>query len=130
MPIDSSTLAQFTGTEKWTRWSALFPKMVLTEGAKYVAENAGAAGAYWLMDAIASYQPELQKKDALRNAQFWELTVRPDKSAVLECLEDVGIPPAITQNIDYTDFDLPKIRLYCMPADGNGIYTILLPSEY
>ncbi len=130
MALTESELSQFTGTETWHRWSALFPRMVLTDGAQYVAKNGGVDGAYWLMDAIASYQPELQKIPALRDAQFWNLVVRPDKSAVLECLEDANIPPAVTQEIEHTDFDLPKIRLYCMPLDGSGTYTILLPSEY
>jgi hypothetical protein len=57
MSINVSDLAGFTGTTKWHRWSPLFPKMVMTDGALYVAENAGKHGAFWLMDAIASYQP-------------------------------------------------------------------------
>jgi len=130
MPLKASDLTRFTGTDTWRSWSPLFPKMLLTEGAQYVAEHAGAHGAYWLMDAIASYQPELQKNVRLRDAQFWTLTVNPDKTATLICQEDEGVEPVVTQNIDYTDFDLPEIRLYCMPV-GDGVrYTILLPSEY
>jgi len=130
MGLKTQELSQFTGTESWHRWSALFPKMLLTDGAQYVAEKGGDSGAYWLMDAIASYQPELMKNPRLRDAQFWKLSVQPDKSAVLECVEDVGCEPAVTQQIDHTDFDLNELKLYCMPV-GDGIhYTILLPSEY
>lgn len=130
MPIDQTQLAHFTGTGTWHRFSPLFPKLLLTDGAKYVAENGGAAGAYWLMDAIGSYQPELSKKPRLRDAQFWTLRVNPDKSATLTCVEDSDMPPEVEQHIDYTDFDMPECRLYCMPA-GDGMHqTILLPSEY
>lgn len=130
MSLDAHTLAGFTGTETWHRWSQLFPRMLLTDGARYVAEHGGEHGAYWLMDAIASRQSELQKHPRLRDAQFWVLTVHADKSATLVCVEDSDCPPVVHQNIDYTDFDLDELRLYCMPA-GDGIhYTILLPSEY
>lgn len=130
MSITAHELHQFTGTESWHRWSPLFPKMLLTDGARFVAEKGGAHGAYWLMDAIASHQPELQKNPRLRDAQFWKLSVKPDKSAVLECTEDSDCPPAVTQEIDYTDFDLSELKLYCMPVGDGMHYTILLPSEY
>lgn len=130
MPIDPAQLAQFTGTSGWHRFSQLFPRLLLTDGAKYIAENAGSAGAYWLMDAIGSYQPQLLKKQPFRNAQFWKLEVRPDKTARLTCVKDSDMPPEVEQFIEYTDFDMPECRLYCMPVDANGNYTVLLPSEY
>ena len=130
MGLKTQELSQFTGTESWHKWSPLFPQMLLTDGARYVAERGGENGAYWLMDAIASHQPELQKNPRLKDAQFWKLLVHSDKSAELTCVEDEGIPPVVTQEIDYTDFDLEALSLYCMPV-GDGIhYTILLPSEY
>ena len=130
MPIKETELAQFTGTDTWRSWSPLFPNMLLTAGAQYVAENGGTSGAYWLMDAIASYQPSLQKNPRLREAQFWKLQVHADKTATLICQEDSDIEPVVTQQIEFTDFDLPEIRLYCMPV-GDGVrHTILLPSEY
>ena len=53
------------------RWSPLFRQMVLTDGAKFVADNGGAHGAYWLMDAIASHQPKALRNEMLRDIQFW-----------------------------------------------------------
>ena len=44
-------LNQFIGTEKYTRWSAL-SNSVLTDGALYVADT---AGAYWLFDSIQAH---------------------------------------------------------------------------
>ena len=68
MPLKDkqSQLAQFSGTDGYIRWSPLFPRMVLTDGAKFVADNGGTSGAYWLMDAIASHQPKALKDERLR----------------------------------------------------------------
>jgi hypothetical protein len=123
-------LDHFTGTEAYHRWSLLFPRMVLTDGAKFVADNGGTNGAYWLVDAIASYQPRLCKHrdDRLREIQFWTLKVTDD-SAVLTCRADSDVPPVVTQRIEYTDFDLPEIDLWALPI-GDGRWVIMLPSEH
>lgn len=71
-------LGYFTGTEKWTRYPALCPHIVLlTDGALYVAEKGGEDGntAYWLIDAIASYQGEAVLKR--HEFQVWKLEVHP-----------------------------------------------------
>lgn len=130
MSLDKGALSGFTGTETWHRWSVLFPRMLMTDGAKYVADHGGDAGAYWLMDAIASHQTALQKNPRFKDAQFWKLDVNKDKSARLTCVEDSGMPPAIEQEITYTDFDMDTLSLYCMPVGDGMNYTILLPSEY
>ena len=134
MPLKDkqSDLAQFTGTESYHRWSPLFPRMVLTDGAKFVADNGGTHGAYWLADAIASHQPRALRDERLRDMQFWKLKVTEKngrKSAVLTCRADSGERPAITQRIEYTDFDLPEIDLWVGPVDERS-YCLLLPSEY
>jgi hypothetical protein len=120
-------LDQFCGTTEYYRWSSLFPRAVLTDGTHYVAEK---AGAYWLMDAIASHQPAIKRHpDArLRDIQFWRLRVSEDKSAVLTCVADDGCKPAVEQAIEFTDFPLPEIRLY-VTLDEEQI-VIMLPSEY
>jgi len=130
MALKKEELRQFSGTETWRSWSPLFPKMLLTDGAKYVADHGGESGAYWLMDAIASYQPQLQKDPQLEAAQFWKLQVRPDRTATLLCRADSNVEPAVKQEIEFTDFDLPEIELYCMPVGDGKHHTILLPSEY
>jgi len=130
MPINVTDLSGFTGTEAWHRWSPLFPKMTLTDGALYVAENGGKHGAFWLMDAIASYQPTLNSKPNLQDFQLWTLEVFPDKTARLVCQADSNLPPEVEQIIEYTDFDLSTFSVYCMPVDGAQTRTILLKSEY
>src|SRR5882757_828930 len=51
-PFTLHELAQFTGTEHWYR-HALNRNVLFTDGAKYVADQ---AGAYWLLDEIALIQ--------------------------------------------------------------------------
>src|SRR3954470_10215609 len=99
--LNPHELSNFTGTEHYTRWNPLFRHMLLTDGARYVAENGGQHGAYWVMDAIASHQVDLQRHPdgRLRDMQFWTLKVQDDKSAVLTCVADAGEKPAVEQHI-------------------------------
>lgn len=125
--ILQNVLDQFWCTENYHRWSSLFPRMFLSDGADYVAQNGGKQGAFWLMDAIASYQPKLLKNQRLREFQVWTLAVAEDKSAVLTCVADSGEKPVVTQKFDYTDFDF-TIKLWVEPCQGGWL--ILLPSEH
>jgi len=121
-----ANLNQFTGTEQYHRFSGLFHKHLLTDGAKYLAEK---AGAYWLMDAIASHHGSCMKDKSgmLQEMQFWMLTVKGNK-ATLICERDTD-NVAITQKIPFTDFPLESIKLYCAPCDDTN-FVIMLPSEY
>ena len=118
----SQDLRQFTDTTQWHRWSNFFRDLSCTDGVKYLAET---AQAYWLLDAIGSYQigSVIKGSERLQEFQVWMLYVDGSK-ARLECLEDSGVPPVIIQEIPLTDFPLKEIKLYC----ANKI--ILLPSEY
>ena len=51
--LNKADLAQFTGSENWYR-HAINRAVLFTDGAKYVADQ---AGAYWLLDEIAIIQP-------------------------------------------------------------------------
>ena len=99
----------------------------LTEGVKYLAQQ---AQCYWLLDAIGSYQGELAKHhdERLQCLQFWRLKVNADQSAVLTCVADSGEPPAVTQEIAWTDFPLPEIDIWVGVEEKTKI--ALLPSEY
>jgi len=132
MGINVTDLRHFTGTTSWHRWSQLFPQILLTDGAKYVADRGGKHGAYWLMDAIASYQSseEIRKSEDLQKFQLWTLEVAADKTAKLTCRANSDLPAAIEQLIEYTDFDLSEFSLYCMPTGDGQTKTILLQSEY
>jgi hypothetical protein len=109
-------LALFTGTTRYYRhWLGIH----YTDGIHYLAER---AGAYWLIDAIASWQPTVRAVE--EEFQLWELTVDENNRASLTARSDTGTPAIIEQKIDYTDFPLKSLTLYL----ENGV--LLLPSEH
>jgi hypothetical protein len=122
--LDEADLRQFTGSEQWYR-HGLVPKVMFTDGAKHVADE---GGAYWLLDEIALAQ-KFDKKVAAEEFQVWTL-LRDDAAlgktgngATLTC-DDGNDNVVSRKHIEFTDFPLPQIKLYCT---GN---TIMLPSEY
>jgi hypothetical protein len=110
-------LAHFTGTEQIWR-HGLVRHIVYTDGVQHVAE---AGDAYWLVDKVACAQLEAHVR--CQEFQLWTLTVKADLSADLVCTDGNGNTIA-TEQISYTDFPLPELKLY---VTNN---TILLPSEY
>jgi hypothetical protein len=115
-----NNLAQFTGTENYHRHLGI----QYTDGVQFLAQN---ADCYWLLDAIASYQPGLCQNPRLVDFQFWALKVSDHSgfsSAVLTCTDGDSEVPVITQQIQSTDFPLPSIKLYV----ERGV--LLLPSEH
>ncbi len=117
MTLSEADLRQFTGSEQWYR-HGLVPKITFTHGAKYVAD---AGGAYWLLDEIALAQ-KFDKKVAAEEFQVWTLQVT-ENTATLTC-DDGNDNVVYSKHIQFTDFPLAQIRLYCTNN------TILLPSEY
>ena len=114
---DLSRLCLFTGTVHYHR---LNRKCLLTDGAKYLAEG---AGAFWLMDAAASYLLELGTDD-----WFVQVVLKVTGSSAVLTLEDGNGKVRARQEIPYTDFPIPHYTLY---ACWNGEHWVLmLPSEY
>lgn len=111
-------LRQFTGTEQWYR-HGLNRNVLFTDGAKYVADQ---AGAYWLLDEIALTQL-FETSVSSEGFQLWKLVVKPDHTATLTC-EDGNGHAVYSKEIEFTDFPLPEISFYYTDK------TILLPSEY
>ena len=125
-----SELPHFTGSEEYH--TIVYPwlrdqPLLLTDGAKYLADQAGVIGgsAYWLIDIIASYQRE--KKIADQEFQVWKLVVTGTQGKVT--CDDGNNHILVTQDIPFVDFALDEISLYASRADGMGII-VLLPSEY
>ena len=110
--ITEIDLAQFTGTTQYFRhWTK---RIVYTDGVQFLAEQ---AGAYWLIDLIASYQPVKVER------QYWTLKADDVNYCAICKNGDGGI--LVEQKIEYSDF--PR-RL--MPFDlylQNGV--LYLPSE-
>lgn len=112
-----SALTRYVGTTQyfphWTRF------LLYTDGVKFLAET---ARAYWLIDAIALFQPRAMKDGALREFQLWELFVRNSRG-MLVCSRDTE-DQAFRYPVAYTDFPLDYVRLY---VEGG---VLLLPSEH
>ena len=126
-------LAGFCGTENWHRH---FLGLYFTDGVKFLADN---AGAYWLIDLVASYIPKCRKDAMLRDIQFWRLQVHNPPlvkkgvqyMATAYCARDTG-NTAFSQDIPFTDFPLPEIKLYCELGSVDGehpCYVLMLVGE-
>lgn len=133
-------LAGFSGTEHWYRHGGFWrQEILLTDGVMYLAQNGGRHGgtAFWLVDAVASYQGE--KVLTRHSFQVWKLTVTESddgsRSARLVCTNGNNEKPIVEQEIEYTDFLLDEVQMYTSvePVDETGRkkrVIILLPSEY
>ena len=115
--IDTSRLAQFTGTQGYYRISR---RHLLTDGTTDLAEN---AECFWMMDAIASHLMEIGTAD-------WFVVVKTtvNDARALMVYEDGNGHEHARQEIPYTDFPFAEITLYAC-WDGEH-WVIMLPSEY
>jgi len=106
-------LRHFTGTEQYYK---NFTGTRYTDGVKHLADR---CGAYWLIDLISSYQPEIKNMEF----QLWTIEVYEDNTARVTCQEDTDGDEVVEQVIEYTDFPF-DYELWCV----NGV--IILKSEY
>lgn len=123
-------LAQFTGdVERFKH--ALNRRLLFTPGVRHLAER---ARCFWLIDAVATwigsreFAAAAQRDLRIGGIHFWHLVVATDGSARLTAVADSGEEPFIRQAIEFTDFLLTEIHLYCA-FDGEH-WTLMLPSEY
>ena len=108
-------LEQFTGSEQlYQHWLGI----KYTDGIKYLADT---AGAYWLIDYIASAQ--VVKSVRQEPFQVWKLTVASDSSSDISA-DDGNGNIVFRKKIEYTDFPMKSVKLYL--CDN----VLLLPSEY
>ena len=114
-------LSHFTGTEKFTRWSPLTDD-VLTDGAMYLAEE---AGAYWLFDMISSLIPTLTNSSLIVST----LTVDTDTGQAQLTMTDGNENVLHEKTISFTDFPLDSIVIWSA-QNGIGGHSHMLPSEY
>ena len=110
-------LAQANGTDNYHKFSPFPGYPIATDGVIAIAE---AAGCYWLLDVVGSYQSDKRLDPSF---QVWNLSVNIETNEwKLEGFNDTEL--IITQKGEYTDFPLEKFTLWV----SNGV--ILLPSEY
>ena len=115
----SANLAQFIGSESYHR---THPRLLATDGARYLAEH---AGAFWLLDLIWSVLPKINDDFAVL-----ELTRKEGTSEATAHLHD-GREPRTTfhrQHIPYSDFPLEHVKLYMQ--DAGGEWVVMLTGEY
>lgn len=111
------------GLRQFCNGSATFtpvhPGMRVTEGVLWLCDQ---AQCYWLLDCIYSYQTLRQV--VCEPFQVIDVTVELETKAVCIDVGDGNENIVFTQEIPYTTFPLPRLRLY---------YTnevVLLPTEY
>src|SRR5688500_12686017 len=111
-------LRYFTGTENYYVHGIGALKILLTDGCKYVAEE---AQTYWLFDIILTYQMQTN----IRNEPFqhWELKKQMQGEWLITC-DDGNENILAKQTINYSDFPLSIISFYLV----EGI--CMLKSEY
>jgi hypothetical protein len=115
----TAALSQFTGTEGYTRYS---PKILLTDGMVFLAEN---AGCFWLIDVFASHL--LTGINGEKEPFTCLNLIKAGESAEIVIDDGNGYRLA-SQEILYTDFPLDEIRLYgCWE---NDVWVLMLPNEY
>jgi len=120
-----ANLAQFYGSENY--YKASFGRVVYTDGVKYLADH---AGAYWLVDAVASYQG---RNLAGEEFQEWRLTVDLEARAAVLVADDGNGRELARQVIEYTDFPLEEVTLYLVYGSLDGVtpcWVLMLPNEY
>jgi hypothetical protein len=119
-PINlTAQLQQYTGTSAYYR---LYPKVVLTDGAKFLAEE---ANCFWLMDVYASHL--LCTIDGEQESFTCLQMLTKNHHATIVIDDGNGVELA-KQTIDFTDFPLHHIKLYA--CWENTHWVIMLTSEY
>jgi len=113
-----SALAQFNGTERYYR---LYPNVVLTDGAKYLADT---AGCYWLMDVYASHLASVDPNEE----SFTCLKLSKMGSGAEIVIEDGNTQLLAKQHVEFTDFPLDTFVFYAVWA--GEFWVLMLRSEY
>lgn len=112
-------LQHFTGTEQWYA-HALLRNHRYTDGVRFLAES---AGAYWLLDAVVSWQ--LDPRVSAEEFQVWRLRRESATGTWLLFCEDGNDRRIAQQAYNSTTFPLEAgIDLFVIDK------CVLLPSEY
>jgi hypothetical protein len=120
-------MRQFIGTTAYHRYSVLFPFLLLTDGAKWFAEQ---CGAYWIFDIIGSIEHNVEGINTLPIV-FYNFTQTEEGGGVFIAEKDMGIV-IYSQTIEYTDLLLPTVDIWGEQTRRNGreYRVCLLPSEH
>jgi hypothetical protein len=125
-------LPYFTGTAHY--YEHWLPGCLFTDGVKFLAEK---AGAFWMIDLVFSHQPEIHAK-ARRDTKYrdefqvWKFNLNYSGGMHAVCDDGDGLVLA-SQDVEYTDFPLDHIKLYCtknVDENGKTLMILYLPSEH
>jgi hypothetical protein len=120
-------IAGFCGTQGYTRFCPFLRDWVITDGALFVAES---AGAFWLMNEIglnSKTNPVLNNRDFV----CWTLKVKGNIGMLTAT--DCDYRPVFQKMIEFTDFPLDEIILWVergTSPEGQPMNVILLPTEH
>lgn len=117
-------LAAFTGTTSYYRHRVLpvGPGLLLTDGARYVAEK---AGAWWLMDKVLAHS----RKAMDAGEGFATIKLRVMDGSALFIIEDGNYNQVLTETIEFTDFPTGELMFFLDGRSG-GEPVLMLRSEY
>ena len=117
-------LGNFYGTQNYWKFSPLFRNLVLTDGAKYIADE---CGAYWLFDIVGSILCEKKTVSYFKRQSPVAVRVKLDGNG--GCVVSVGNEkkPFYAQKIEYTDFPLPELEF--LVGDNGDCFVVMLWSE-
>jgi hypothetical protein len=135
--MNKNALAQlddFNCTEQYHLFNSLFPRVVATDGAMFLARNADCC---WLLEAIASHlmtSAIFRPNFDLFGLHFWKLVNTNNGGARLECERDID-DVVLTQEIPLTDFPFDALsnpRIWAAPTtiQGKIFWVLYLPSEH
>ena len=113
-------LARFSGTEQFTRFSPLFPKLLATDGIIYLAQE---CQSYWMLDIIGS----VQQMPKIKAEGF--LTVIYNKKAGKVVISDGNGNMLYEQTVSSPTFPLNEIKLFVCDGEA-GMRIVMLPQEY
>lgn len=128
--LTDADLQHFTG-DSVRIWNPLNRKVIYTPGVRHVAE---AGEAYWLIDAIASwigseeFRAAEQQDERISEMHFWAFERHGEVAGRLTARADSTYEPFIVQEIEFTDFPLPRIDIWA--AYDGSFWTLYLPSEH
>lgn len=133
--LNSSTLSGFYGTETYTRKNMFGRTMMLTDGARYIADNGGKgenSGAWWLTDIFQTLPPEIWNR---QDFIVGKLIPNKTTSGAVFVAEDGNGNELYKQRIPYTDFDFANagasfekpFQMWCVRGE---YMTLMLPTEY
>ncbi|CCG43236.1 DUF6876 family protein [Magnetospirillum molischianum] len=119
-------LAQFNGAERFYR-HPMNQQILFTDGVKFFAER---AGAFWLLDILATELNEIRKVE-----EFIVVRLNVTGSKAVLISDDGNDNVLHTKNISLTDAPEGEWKFYMVVADRDAndrvtMTTIMLPSEY